>query len=128
MAKEPHLILRGEGVGAFPHTKRPRVIWVGITGEVERLKDIHMRMEEKLETIGFRPEDRPFSPHLTIGRVKTRVHKALLDGLGALKEYRSQPFKAGEVILFKGDLRPHGPIYTPLKTMPLGEGKDNSKI
>lgn len=120
VAKETHLILRGEGVGAFPHIKSPRVIWVGISGEVDRLKDIHMRMEEELETIGFRPEERAFSPHLTIGRVKTKVHKTLLERLAALKDYRSQPFEAGEITLFKSDLRPHGPIYSPLKTMPLG--------
>lgn len=126
VTKETHLILRGEGVGAFPHIKSPRVIWVGISGEIDRLKDIHIRMEEELETIGFRPEERSFSPHLTIGRVKTRVHKALLDRLIALKDYRSQPFKAGEIILFKSDLRPYGPIHTPLKTIPLG-GEMRSK-
>ena len=126
VTKETHLILRGEGVGAFPHIKSPRVIWVGISGEIDRLKDIHIRMEEELETIGFRPEERSFSPHLTIGRVKTGVHKALLDRLIALKDYRSQPFKAGEIILFKSDLRPYGPIHTPLKTIPLG-GEMRSK-
>jgi len=120
VAKESHLILRAEGVGAFPHIRSPRVIWVGISGEVDRLRDIHRRMEGELETIGFRPEERTFSPHLTIGRVKTKVHKTLLDRLVALKDYLSQPFKVGEIILFKSDLYPHGPIYTPLKTMPLG--------
>jgi 2'-5' RNA ligase len=118
--KEKALTLRAEGVGVFPTIRSPRVIWVGLSGEADRLSDIQIRIEGELETIGFKGETRTFSPHLTIGRLKSRANKALIEGLGKLKGYRSEPFEAREVILFRSDLRPNGPIYTPLEVIPLG--------
>ncbi len=59
------------GVGAFPSLTRPRVIWLGIREE-PLLKNLHVLLERELETIGFPPEDRPFSPHLTLGRRRQR--------------------------------------------------------
>lgn len=121
VVKERPLVLRGDGVGFFPSIKSPRVIWIGLSGDVHRLKDIQMRIERELEAIGFKAEDRLFSPHLTIGRIKTKVDRTLVDGVAGLKGYQSEPFEAREIILFKSDLHPSGPAYTPLRTIPFGE-------
>ena len=58
-------------IGAFPGKSRPRVIWVGLGGDVDGLSRIKVRLDALLEPLGFTPENRrPFKPHLTIGRVK----------------------------------------------------------
>lgn len=120
---EKPLTLRAEGVGAFPSTRSPRVVWVGLSGDIGRLRDLQIGIEAQLETIGFEGEARTFSPHLTLGRLRSRANKGLMEGLGKLRDYRSEAFEAREVILFRSDLRPGGPIYTPLEVIPLG-GRD----
>ena len=62
--------LKISGVGAFPNTRRPNVIWVGAHGEVERATLLAKKLEDACEVLGFPREDREFSPHLTLGRVK----------------------------------------------------------
>jgi 2'-5' RNA ligase len=74
-----------------------------------------------LEKIGFQPEDRSFRPHLTLGRMKSSRGKEEL--VGRMERYREEEFgdfEVERVVLFKSDLRPSGPIYTPLKEMKLG--------
>ena len=57
------------GLGCFPNLIRPRIIWCGISGETERLLNLQQRVERVCVELGFAPEDRPFHPHLTLGRV-----------------------------------------------------------
>ena len=64
--------LKVRGVGAFPHLKNPRVIWMGLVDGREVLIAFQKQIETQLEKIGFQPEDRPFNPHLTLGRMKGR--------------------------------------------------------
>ncbi len=78
-------------------------------------------LESSLEKIGFQPEDRPFSPHLTLGRVKSGRGKGAL--AAKIEKYREEEFgeiQVERVILFKSDLKPSGPIYTALREMKLG--------
>jgi len=117
---EPPIILCAAGLGAFPSYRKPRVIWVGLRGEVERLANIQAGLEKALETLGFAQEGRGFRPHLTIGRVKDRHRlQSLIEAMSTLELPEFNSFDADEIILYKSDLRPTGAIYTKLHRMPL---------
>jgi 2'-5' RNA ligase len=113
--------LKVRGVGAFPQMKNPRVIWMGLANGKEILVSLQKQIEIRLEKIGFQPEDRPFHPHLTLGRMRSSRRKEEL--VGRMEKHREEEFgdfQIERVILFKSDLKPTGPIYTPLKEMRLG--------
>ncbi len=111
------------GVGSFPGGRHPRVIWVGIQ-EYGPLEYIYSDVEEAMTKFGYPPEDRPFSPHLTIGRV--RSGKRLPEVLKRLDELRAASFDGFEVkgvTLMKSDLKPGGAEYSSLAEIPL-EGRN----
>lgn len=109
------------GVGGFPGLKNPRVIWVGLHDEKGASVSLQKRLEGELGKIGFPPEDRPFHPHLTLGRMRSNRGKDELVGrMRRFKEEGFGQFQVDKVILFRSDLRPTGPIYTPLRTFLLG--------
>jgi 2'-5' RNA ligase len=117
---EPPLTLRPSGLGAFPSLSNPRVLWVGIQGEVERLRNIQTCLENTLERLGFGREQRPFRPHLTLGRLKDRRSKQrLVHAIDTLQLPEFDSFDVTEIILYKSDLRPTGAIYTKLHRMSL---------
>jgi 2'-5' RNA ligase len=67
------------GVGLFPDIRRPRVLWLGLDGETERLASLRDDLQKPLEAFGVKQEKRPFSPHLTLGRFRRPVkEKSLL--------------------------------------------------
>ncbi len=101
--------------GAFPSLQRPRVLWVGITGQLEVLQPLQQGLEEALATLGFPKEERPFSPHLTVGRVRDPRKPA--PGLpGTLPP---ATWVVDQLILFRSTLHPSGAVYTPLGTAKL---------
>jgi len=114
--------LKVRGVGAFPNLKNPRVIWMGLVEGREILVSLQKQIETQLEKVGFQPEDRPFHPHLTLGRIKSTRGKEEL--VGRMEKYKNEEefgdFLVERLILFKSDLRPTGPIYSPLKELKLG--------
>jgi 2'-5' RNA ligase len=104
-----------EGLGCFPDTARPRVIWAGVrSGPV--LGDLQKRLEQDLERIGFPVERRAFSPHLTLGRVKDGATGVRLKEIGRAVEAASVESTAGmdvkDVCLFRSVLQPGGAAYT----------------
>ncbi|MGQ9666787.1 MAG: RNA 2',3'-cyclic phosphodiesterase [Anaerolineae bacterium] len=112
-----------EGFGCFPGVRRPRVLWAGVRETTGRLQVLQERVERALNPLGFPPEGRAFSPHLTLGRVREGVRPAELRGISQWIE-RTHVGELGvhtvtTVILFRSDLRPAGPIYTPLGEIPL---------
>jgi len=114
--------LKVRGMGAFPHFKNPRVIWMGLVDEKEVLTPFQKEVDKELSKIGFEPEERPFHPHLTLGRVKSSRGRDEL--VGRMEKYREVEFgdlQVERVVLFRSDLRPSGPIYTPLKEIKLGD-------
>jgi len=114
------ITLRAAGLGAFPNQRKPRVIWIGMEGEVQRLSRIQARVENAVEPLGFAREKRPYRPHLTIGRVKDRRRlQSLVEAMASLDVPEFNSFDADEIILYKSDLRPTGAIYTKLHRMPL---------
>jgi 2'-5' RNA ligase len=113
--------IKVRGVGAFPQLKNPRVIWMGLANGREILISLQKQIEAQLEKIGFQPEDRPFHPHLTLGRMKSsRGKDELVERMEKHKEEEFGDLPVEKVVLFKSDLRPSGPIYTPLGEVKLG--------
>lgn len=96
---------------AFPNFNRPRVIFISLAGETDKLKDLadQVRRELKKESLWF--DEKPFTPHLTLGRVKTRPASALF-----LAKARVKPlsFSAEKVTLFQSQLTTSGPTYTKI--------------
>lgn len=111
------------GVGCFPNTRRPRVVWVGLhepTGALSRLRDA---VESQVAPLGFPTENRPFSPHLTLGRVQRNAtgsevrevgEAVAASTIGTLDEMR-----VTRVSYIQSDLRPGGAVYTTLYDAPL---------
>ena len=113
--------LKGQGVGVFPDFSRPRVVWVGISGDLEVLHNLYGKLESQLKGIGFAKEKRPLKGHLTVGRIKKRIDKAeLKTALEVLEGFETDPFTAEAVILYQSTLRPQGAVYTKLSEVNLG--------
>ncbi len=110
------------GIGFFPGIKRPRIIWVGLGGEIQVLLNLQRNLEDRLATVGFPKEKRSFKAHLTIGRIRQAVNPSKIGQ--AIQEYSdsgNQKFTADRVILFKSDLKPSGAEYLQLKQVGLGK-------
>ena len=106
-----------KGFGVFPDNRSPRVLWIGLGGNLDSLSALAECIGHALVPLGFPEEDRPFRPHLTVARVK-RDHREVGRVLGTLGVF-TDPFACGQlpverVTLFRSDLRPSGPIYTKL--------------
>jgi 2'-5' RNA ligase len=124
VAGTPHFSLEVRGMGVFPNIRNPRIIWMGLIDEKQVLNPLQKQMESALETIGFQVEDRPFRPHLTLGRMNSgRGKNELIGKIEKYKEERFGDFEVERFVLFKSDLRPTGPIYTALRELKLGQGK-----
>jgi 2'-5' RNA ligase len=107
--------LQVAGCGAFPTIKQIRVVWAGIRGELDVLQSLQKGVEDAMTLLGFKPEDRPFRPHLTLGRARGRGGlQALQERLMASQDFQTPPFDCREVVLYRSDLKPDGARYTPL--------------
>ncbi len=114
-------------VGVFPHTRSPRVIWVGAKSVGDDLVRLQEGIEKVLVPLGFPPQDRPFHPHLTLGRIKSDDRrrdlgfdkKALTQWLLENQKRECDRFEAKEVLLIKSDLQPSGAVYTSLAKLRL---------
>lgn len=104
------------GLGAFPKPNYPRVVWVGIKKGANELKDVFRQLEPRFRELGFNPDTKGFSPHLTIARLRTGRNKARLAELvRELEDYEFGTIKVKCLRLKKSDLTPRGPIYTNLR-------------
>lgn len=107
------------GIGTFPNLNRPRVVWLGIISGKEQMGQIATELEDRMVRLGFSRENRSFSPHLTLGRVRTLRN---IDKLLKMMECSNFTYAAAvvdHITVMKSDLTPSGPIYTPMKTIPL---------
>jgi 2'-5' RNA ligase len=105
-----------QGIGAFPDVRYPRVVWAGITHGANDLRSISSQLEPHLMALGFAPDPKGFSPHLTIARVRGRRNKAELEKfMTESKDFDFGTIMAACLRLKKSDLTPRGPIYTTLK-------------
>ncbi len=120
------LELSVEGCGAFPRLKAPKVVWLGLGGQIEQLAGLAGAVEAAFEPLGFAPEKRAFKPHLTLGRVRRRrkgqkapPNGPLTRALAGLAADKGPRFLARHVVLMKSTLTPRGAIYDPLHQISL---------
>jgi len=104
------------GLGAFPSLRYARVVWAGIRKGADELRNVFDQLEPSLRRLGFKPDAKGFSPHLTIARVRTGRNKAeLIRCVEDLTDYEFGIIKADYLRLKKSVLTPKGPIYTTLR-------------
>lgn len=107
------LNLEVAGAGAFPNVKVPRVLWIGVTGDIEKLAILQAKVGDAMERLGFEREARTFSPHLTLARVKfPRPRDNWQRKIDSIREVKLGAFEAGHVSLMKSELRREGAVYT----------------
>lgn len=104
--------LKAEGLGCFPNARRARVLWAGLTGELEALGRLHHAIGRATAGIGEPPDERPFTPHLTLARVKD----ATMADLRPLNQALNRPFAleswtVASVRLYRSELGPAGARY-----------------
>jgi len=101
--------MRLGGIGCFPNRNRPRVIWVGLSGEEARLSSLVAALEKELAHLGWEPEGKPFRAHLTLGRVKDERGAQGIEWAANVQPL-VVPIEA--IHLIESQLRPTGPVYT----------------
>lgn len=119
------LILQLKGAGGFPNARRPRVLWAGLAGDVEPLTALVQDLGRRLAPLGYPPEERPFSPHFTLGRARDpRGAPGFGGALAQLAAERGVAWRAVDVCLFRSHLSPTGAQYEVLARAPLGASPD----
>jgi len=111
--------VRVYGTGVFPSARRPRVLWLGIDEGREILQRLAKCIDEEIYNLGFEREKREFSPHLTLGRVRSIKYIDSLTEELLSSKFESESFIQDEILLMRSDLRPSGSIYTKLKSIQL---------
>ncbi len=126
-ASHPAIGLQTLGLGVFPNPSWPKVVWAGLVEPEggDKLQSFQKGLVEALEPLGFKPEKREFTPHLTIGRINARRGKPLplerlMREVQARRKEDFGSFEAREIVLFKSDLQPSGAVHTALFKTPLG--------
>ncbi len=105
------LALSTAGLGGFPHLESARVLWLGVEGDLERLRILQGRIAHKLEDLGFERERRRFFAHVTVGRVRRKPVRMTAENA---KKWRAVNFTVDRVSVMKSTLRPDGAVYTTL--------------
>lgn len=118
--------VHAKGFGVFPNLRGPRVLWMGLSGDTDRLIRLAGSINAALTTLGFPVEQKPYTPHLTLARIKEQsrsIGKALADS-GVMRESACRgtlPVQA--VALMKSEHAPSGSIYSRLGLIKLGHDK-----
>lgn len=121
-AKQPVFRLSIEGVGCFPSPRRPRVVWIGVGEGTQELCALHDGLEAPLLDLGcYRREERKYTPHITLGRVRG---DGPIDKLGPELAHRASwrggQIPVSEILVMSSELTPRGPLYTVLSRAKLG--------
>jgi 2'-5' RNA ligase len=111
-----------EGVGCFPNMRRPRILWTGIGSGRQAVIDLHDRLEEPLLELGcYRREERQYTPHITLGRLKgEEASEKLARALDRQKDWRAGETVIDAVHVMGSELKRDGPVYTVLSRAKLG--------
>jgi 2'-5' RNA ligase len=119
----PELKFEVSDCGCFPNMHRPQVVWVGLTGDTKTLGELVKRLEDALTKLGFKPEGRPFTPHLTLARVRDTATPAERQALGEAISRAELGIISGiiatGICLMQSELTPKGAIYTRLAEIKL---------
>jgi 2'-5' RNA ligase len=120
------LALRTAGLGLFPNPTRARVVWLGLAGEIERLAALQAAALAATGPLGFTAESRPFTPHLTLGRVREAATPSERAAVGRAVAASSPPpataWPVDDLALMVSTLGPSGATYRPLGRWRLGSG------
>jgi len=109
-----------KGVGAFPSSLSPRVIWIGVGEGKDAAENLARKVERELNKKGFASENKKWVPHLTLGRVKLLLEKEkLAEVIQGEKDIQGGSIRVEALSIMKSRLTPKGPIYTVLKHIPL---------
>jgi 2'-5' RNA ligase len=111
-----------EQAGCFPNPRRPRILWIGVGERVQELVALHDDLEPPLLDLGcYRREERKYSPHITLGRVKSeRPTERLSAALATLAGWKGGHITVSEIQVMSSELTPKGPNYTVLSRAKLG--------
>jgi len=110
---------RLEGLGFFKNRGMPRVLFVPVN-EGEILQQLAAEIDNRLTTLGFQAERRPFKPHLTLARIKyLKNKKAFYEAVEKYRDTFMQTAKINEIIFYRSVLRPHGPEYKSIAKIDL---------
>lgn len=111
-----------ETVGCFPNPRRPRVVWVGVGEGAQEVVALHDALEPPLLELGcYRREGREYTPHVTLGRVKSEgPSEKLVAALAKQAGWYGGEVAVKEVLVLSSELRPAGPVYTVLSRAKLG--------
>ena len=111
------------GLGAFPNLKQPRVLWVGIGGEIDKLLSLQQNIDSTLAPLGFAKEERSFVPHLTLARIRQGASLIERRSFGELAMFTNfeikYPLDVKNISLMRSQLTPKGAIYTRLSVVEL---------
>lgn len=123
------IALTVQGLGAFPNPARPQVIWVGLRGDPDPLQRLAAAVEREATALGFPPEAREYTPHLTLGRVRPQLsvehHYQVLKFLEQADVQALGEFRPEHMSLMASELRPGGSVYKCLFSTPLAQ-KENT--
>lgn len=110
-----------KGMGFFPNSRNPRILWLGLHGDLDRMSYFRDALQKHLKPFGIKEEKRRFKPHLTLGRFRKakKMGSRLDDLVLKYKDLTSPSCPLKELILFKSDLKPGGAEYTKLEAWPL---------
>lgn len=108
------------GMGAFPNARSPRVVWVGLTGDLDKLKTLQAAIEDSTVRVGLDREDKPFKPHLTLARIKyIRSRDGWLRSFEQVKDVKLPGFDVTAISLMKSELKRTGAVYTEMARVEL---------
>ena len=118
-AAEQAFPLSIQGLGGFPNLRVPRVIWCGLEGSTDRLVALQRKVDAACVAAGFASEERPFQPHLTLGRVRGKSNlQPLLDYIRIGSTFECE-FSVNEINVYQSTLQPKGAVYTLLRKIEL---------
>ena len=116
----------GRGLGGFPNLRQPRVLWSGVGGDTEQLGQLQAQVEAVIQAVGFAPEEKGFSPHLTLARAAREADRRALGQVGqTVGDFAQSAFDAewmefpvDKLIIYQSQLAAGGAHYTPLAVFP----------
>jgi len=119
----PPFHLEVKDLGVFPNLRRVQVAWVGMGGEVDKLGQLQQRIESNLVPLGFAPESRPFTPHLTLARLRDQAPLDERQGFGQLiantKFEAAYTIEVDAINLMRSQLTREGAIYSRISSVRL---------
>ncbi|MDH4129272.1 MAG: RNA 2',3'-cyclic phosphodiesterase [Spirochaetota bacterium] len=108
-----------QNLGAFPNINFPKVLWIGLKGDINSIKSLVKKVETHMKVLNFLEERREWSPHITIARVRTKIPKDLINFISLHKDVHFGEISISSFSLMESNLTSKGPIYKEIKRFTL---------